>query len=131
MTNYIALIEKHEEGDFGVSFPDFPGCITSGATLDEAQKNAEEALELHVAGMQEDKDDIPAPSDLDDLDALGALDGFVPFLVRLRRKESPVRLSITMDPNLVRDIDAEANRLGYTRSGYLAMSARQTLHHAR
>ncbi|MBL0942631.1 MAG: type II toxin-antitoxin system HicB family antitoxin, partial [Alphaproteobacteria bacterium] len=35
--NYIALIHKDKNSDFGVSFPDFPGCITAGKTLDEAR----------------------------------------------------------------------------------------------
>jgi len=36
MANYIALLQKEEDSDFGVSFPDFPGCVTAGRTLDEA-----------------------------------------------------------------------------------------------
>ena len=35
--NYIALIHKDARSDYGVSFPDFPGCITAGKTLDEAK----------------------------------------------------------------------------------------------
>ena len=50
MTSYIALIHKEPRSDFGVSFPDFPGCVTAGRTLDEARKMAEEALALHVDG---------------------------------------------------------------------------------
>jgi len=36
MTAYIALIHKDQDSDFGVSFPDFPGCYSAGSTLDEA-----------------------------------------------------------------------------------------------
>jgi predicted RNase H-like HicB family nuclease len=55
MTSYIALLRKDADSDFGVDFPDFPGCLTAGATLEEARHMAEKALELHVEGMIEDK----------------------------------------------------------------------------
>ena len=45
MTSYIAMLYKEPDSDFGVSFPDFPGCITAGTTLEEAWRLAEEALE--------------------------------------------------------------------------------------
>jgi len=35
MASYIAVIHKDPDSDFGVSFPDFPDCITAGATIDE------------------------------------------------------------------------------------------------
>lgn len=65
--DYIAYLHKDKTSDFGVSFPDFPGCITAGRTLEEAHKMAAEALALHMAGMQEDGEEIPEPSTLDDL----------------------------------------------------------------
>ena len=37
MNAYIALIHKEPDSDFGVSFPDLPGCVTAGSTLDEAR----------------------------------------------------------------------------------------------
>ena len=54
MRHYIALLHKEADSDYGVSFPDLPGCVTAGKTLDEARANAEEALALHLAGMAED-----------------------------------------------------------------------------
>ena len=53
--DYIAYLHKDKGSDFGVSFPDFPGCITAGKTLDEAHRMAAEALELHIAGMVEEE----------------------------------------------------------------------------
>ena len=47
---YIAYLHKDPKSDFGVSFPDFPGCITAGKTLDGARLMASEALALHVRG---------------------------------------------------------------------------------
>ncbi len=54
MAKYIAILCKDADSDFGVEFPDFPGCVTAGSTLDEAGRFAEEALRLHVEGMVED-----------------------------------------------------------------------------
>ena len=59
MTAYIALLRKQPRSDFGVDFPDFPGCITAGRTLDEARRMASEALLFHVDGMREDGTSIP------------------------------------------------------------------------
>jgi predicted RNase H-like HicB family nuclease len=62
---YIAYLHKDRKSDFGVSFPDFPGCVTAGKTLDEARRLASEALRLHIVGMIENGETIPEPSVLD------------------------------------------------------------------
>jgi predicted RNase H-like HicB family nuclease len=64
VTHYIALIHKDPDSDYGVSFPDFPGCVTAGRTMEEAREMAEEALSLHIGGMLEDEQVIPVPSGL-------------------------------------------------------------------
>jgi predicted RNase H-like HicB family nuclease len=48
MVTYIALLRKETGSDYGVSFPDFPGCVTAGRTLEEARRLAAEALAFHV-----------------------------------------------------------------------------------
>jgi predicted RNase H-like HicB family nuclease len=58
---YIAYLHKDKNSDYGVSFPDFPGCITAGSTLEEARSMAAETLAFHVAGMREDGEAIPEP----------------------------------------------------------------------
>lgn len=58
---YLAVLEKSSDG-YGVFFPDLPGCISYGSDLKSAKKNAEEALKLHITGMEEDNDPVPAPS---------------------------------------------------------------------
>jgi predicted RNase H-like HicB family nuclease len=65
--DYIAYLHKDRDSDFGVSFPDFPGCVTAGRTLEEARRMAVEALTLHIQGMVEDDEVVPAPSNLDAL----------------------------------------------------------------
>ena len=67
MANYIAIVHKEAKSDFGVSFPDFPGCITAGKNIDEAKDMAQEALTLHIQGMLEDGEQLPVPSRLEDI----------------------------------------------------------------
>jgi predicted RNase H-like HicB family nuclease len=68
--DYIAYLHKNRKSDFGVSFPDFPGCITAGRTLEEARRRAAEALSFHIAGMIEDGEKIPNPSSIDDVQVI-------------------------------------------------------------
>jgi predicted RNase H-like HicB family nuclease len=65
MRQYIALIHKVPDSDYGVSFPDLPGCVTAGLDLDDARSMAEDALALHLAGMADDEEPIPEPSSLE------------------------------------------------------------------
>ncbi|MFW7268637.1 type II toxin-antitoxin system HicB family antitoxin [Gluconacetobacter sp. Hr-1-5] len=65
MTSYIALIRKDPGTDFGADFPDFPGCISAGLTMEKACAMAAEALAGHIVSMKEDGDTIPDPASLD------------------------------------------------------------------
>ena len=78
---YIAYLYKDRKSDFGVSFPDFPGCVTAGKTLEEARRMASEALAFHIKGMAEDGDAIPKPSTIDDIAGDPAMKQAVVFLV--------------------------------------------------
>jgi predicted RNase H-like HicB family nuclease len=64
---YPAVIERGDEPGFGVFFPDFPGCVSAGDTMQQAALNAEEALRGHVSLMLSDGDAIPQPSSLDEV----------------------------------------------------------------
>ena len=61
MAGYVVLIHKDPGTSYGVSFPDVPGCISAGDTIEEAIENAGEALAGHLALMRADGDAIPAP----------------------------------------------------------------------
>ena len=118
--DYIAYLHKDRNSDFGVSFPDFPGCVTAGKTLDEARRMAAEALALHVEGMIEDGEEIPTPSTLDALANDPAMTGAVAFLVAVRPPEDKtVRVNIAARQSQVEQIDARARRFGLSRSAYL------------
>ncbi len=86
MRNYIGLIHKDADSDYGVSFPDFPGLITAGTDLDDARAMAEEALSLHIEGLAEDGEAIPEPSTLEAVVADAENQDGVEILVGVRRK---------------------------------------------
>jgi len=67
MASYIAVIHKDPDSDFGVCFPDFPGCITAEATIDKVKNMAHKALSFHIKGMLEDGEKIPIPSRLEEI----------------------------------------------------------------
>jgi predicted RNase H-like HicB family nuclease len=122
--DYIAYLHKDKGSDFGVSFPDFPGCITAGKTLEEAHRMAVEALALHIAGMVEDGEKIPAPSVLDALADDPAMKDAVAFLVHVEPEtERTVRINITAREKQLEEIDKLANKAGLTRSAYMVQSA--------
>ncbi|MGE6740991.1 type II toxin-antitoxin system HicB family antitoxin [Allorhizobium pseudoryzae] len=124
-------ILHHENQSFGVSFPDFPGCVTGGATEEEALRKADEVLTFHVAGMVEDGEALPISRTLEDLrldpDVQEALvDGTI-FVARYDVPRKAVRINISMDEGLVEAVDRAAGRINQSRSAFLADAARRRL----
>ena len=67
MKRYPGVIDGFR-GAYGVVVPDMPGaCCAMGATVDEALANAEEALADFVAMLEEEGEDVPPPSSIDDI----------------------------------------------------------------
>jgi len=128
MQSYIGLIHKDSGSDYGVSFPDFPGCVTAGVTLDEARAFAQQALALHIEGMVEDRDAIPEPSSLEtimtDPDNREAVAVLVPVSTPTAKA---MRVNITLPEDALRAIDRYAESHGLTRSGFLADAARKAM----
>lgn len=128
MRAYIALIHKEEGSDYGVSFPDLPGCVSAGVTLDEARSMAEEALALHVEGMIEDGEPLPEPSSMEEVMADRQNRDAVAILVPAPTQSAKsVRVNITLPEDTLREIDAYAEASGFTRSGFLARAAKQAM----
>lgn len=128
MGHYIALIHKDADSDYGVSFPDFPGCISAGSDLDEARAMGAEALALHIEGMLEDGEALPEPSSLEQvMHDPDNRDG-VAILIPVETKAAKaVRVSITMPEDALRQIDQYAEQHGFTRSGFLATAAKRAM----
>jgi len=59
MHRFLIVIEK-ANGNYSAYSPDLPGCVATGPTREEAEKNMCEAIELHLQGLREDG--LPIPS---------------------------------------------------------------------
>jgi predicted RNase H-like HicB family nuclease len=124
MASYIALIRKEVTSDYGVDFPDFPGCVTAGRDLDEARRMAAEALALHIEGLTEDHEPIPAPRSLEAVMSDPANRDAVAFLVDAPiQLAKTVRINVTLPEDLIEAID----RTSKNRSRFLADAARAKL----
>ena len=61
MKRYLLAIEKTGTG-YSAYLPDLPGCVSTGSTQDEVEKNMSEAVALHVDGLRESGELIPEPN---------------------------------------------------------------------
>lgn len=61
MTRYAAVFER-AASNWAAFVPDLPGCVSTGATLDETKRNLREAIELHLEAMREIGEPIPQPA---------------------------------------------------------------------
>ena len=126
MASYIAVVHKDPKSDYGVSFPDFPGCITAGSTIDEAKDMAQQALPFHIKGMLRDGETIPKPSTLEDIigdpDYADATAFMVVHIPDVRPKT--MRVNITVPEDTLRQIDIMAKKRGMSRSSFLVHAAR-------
>lgn len=109
---YQGVFEPTEGNGFSVYFPDLPGCTSYGDTLNEAQRNAQDALGLHLYGMEQDGDPVPAPSATPEVDPETAAGYLVcpvtvfPSLVRDELDNRRVKTNVTI-PAWVRELAQE------------------------
>jgi predicted RNase H-like HicB family nuclease len=130
MSHVIAVVHE-ENGVYGISFPDFPGCVSGGKTLDEAMQRGRATLRTHVESMMEDGETLPVLRSLDQLKRdkhfrADIADGMVVALP-LDLPSRAVRINISLDENLVAALDDAAERAGLSRSAFLAEAAKARL----
>jgi len=97
---YPAVLTYEEGYEIAVTFPDLPGCATSGETEAEALTMGKEALGLHLWGMETDGDEIPSPSKLKDIETeenevIVLIEVFMPA-VRLAQENRSVSRTVTL-----------------------------------
>ena len=111
MRQYIALIHKDVDSDYGVSFPDLPGVISAGKTLDEARDMGAEALALHLEGLAADGEAAPEPSSLEEImtDAQNK-DGVAVLIAAPATEVKSIRINVTMPADVLDQIDRYAER---------------------
>jgi predicted RNase H-like HicB family nuclease len=122
VVHYPAIVERAGAG-YSVFFPDLPGCTSAGTTIQEAARNAEEALAGHLIVSAEHGDAISGPSDLDAVSIDEDVVEAARLLVRAERPGRAVRVNVTLDEGLLAAID----QIAPNRSGFLADAARAAL----
>lgn len=110
----------HKDGDsLWCEFPDLPGCMTDGESLEELIKNAAEALESWIESTLDNGGTLPAASDLEDLTEkakvcedpvafLAPVTGYLPSV--------PARINVTSSAAKIEEITAFAKKIHCTRS---------------
>ncbi len=120
---YPALIDKDEDSDFGVSFPDFPGCVSAGETMEDAVLGAQEALAGHIALILADGETLPKPAALEEVAATREPSTVAVTLIAAVLPGRARRVNVTLDEALLEEID----QISDNRSGFLAEAARAEL----
>ena len=94
---YPAVFHKAEEGGFWISFPDFPECLTEGDDMQEAYEMAVEALGLVLTGRAEEKEEIPKPTEVDQITVDNGVLVIVEFdMLEYQRKHNSRALKKTL-----------------------------------
>ena len=126
-TYWAIVYQDDQDTGYGAMFPAFPGCVTVGDDMIDLMKMAEEALTLHIDGMHEDGDDIPAPTAFEALpdnpEPEATEVGRIPVTVAVPGKKR--RMNLTLDGNLIDQIEAKHGKRAV--SGFLEEAARRAL----
>jgi predicted RNase H-like HicB family nuclease len=64
MSEYVVMYEQADDGGWGASAPDLPGCVAVGETRAEVEKLIAEAIPMHVEAMREANEPVPKPRHL-------------------------------------------------------------------
>jgi len=122
--NYPAFVLRDDDA-FTVVFPDVPGCLTFGATMNEAFDNAREVLESHLAAMADEAMPLPSATPMEEAqpDEDDAISVVARILVPALLPGKTVRTNITVDESLLQAIDAVVPN----RSAFFAEAARNEL----
>lgn len=129
--SYRAFVYPPLDGsEWGVTFPDVRGCVSVGASLEDAVKQARDALSGHLAALRADGDAVPSPRAWTEIsgDAAAmreAAGAFVHYVEPRFLTGERVRVNIMIDKGLLRITDEAADAKGLTRSGFIeaALSA--------
>jgi predicted RNase H-like HicB family nuclease len=61
---YLIVIEGAEEENYSAYAPDLPGCVATGASLEQCEREMRDAISLHIEGLRETGQPVPEPSQL-------------------------------------------------------------------
>ena len=121
---YKAFIHKGDSEGYGITFPDFPGCVAESNTLDAVLTEGKKALQTVIDLMFETGQAIPPPGSVDDAWITEEVDDIeciavIPVDVPVKT----VRINVSMADFVIERVDRYAKSHGKTRSGILTEAA--------
>ena len=122
-TFYVGIVERGASGGYGVYFPDLPGCVAVAESYAEVLRDAELALELHVLGMIEDGEALPAPTSVAAIVADPEVCEEGRLLVGVAADPPKVRVNVMLEPGVLKAIDMVSDN----RSRFLNQAAKAKL----
>lgn len=109
---YPAIIHN-EDGSYWIEFPDLEGCNTMGDTLEDTMANAQEALGLYLASLEETGQSLPNPSAIKDIDTDEVTSYICTDLNKYRRSTKSVKKTLSLPEWLA--IEAEKHHLSLSK----------------
>ena len=118
---YPAIIDG-EEGAYGVSFPDIPGVVAMGESIDAAMAAAADALSDAARELGREGKELPPPSAPERVEVPKG--GILVTVPLLKTTGQARRANLTLDEGVLEFIDSEARRRGMTRKAFIEWMAR-------
>lgn len=127
------VVHKDDGSVYGVIVPDIPGVPSWGDTIDEAIRNAKEAIVGHVSTLIELGEEVGFTcSTVEELAGQPEYAGAIWALVSVdlsKLDSKPERINISLPRFVLHKIDAYVEARHETRSGFLARAALEALAH--
>lgn len=118
---YPAIFEQNSDDSFTITFPDLPGCISEGKSISNAIDMAQNALTQWIEYLSEEKETIPAPSNIKMINTLK--NQFVSLVRTDIRDNRAVRRTVSIPKWL----DTKANDAGISLSKVLQDALKERL----
>jgi predicted RNase H-like HicB family nuclease len=123
---YPIFIHKDEDSAYGVIVPDLPGCFSAGDSIEEAMRNAHEAIECHIEGLLSDNDPLPLKKSVEEhLENPELQDGVLAVVeVDISKLSGKItRINVSLPERFLEQIDEYTQSRGGNRSGFLVDAA--------
>ncbi|MBP0597948.1 type II toxin-antitoxin system HicB family antitoxin [Herbaspirillum sp. LeCh32-8] len=127
----LLVIQKDEGSTYGVTVPSIKGCFSWGDTIEEAVKNAREAIEAHIETSLETGSEVNVdPLSLDEVQEEFPNDRYVFVEIDDKRiDKTPERINVSLPRFVLSKIDSHVDDRHETRSGFLVRAALRQLDH--
>ena len=130
--NFPVAIHKDKNSDYGVIFPDVPGCFSAGSSIEDALENSKEAILCHFEGLIADNEPLPSPKNIETYKSKRQFKNVIWGLILVDLSElsgKAKRVNITIPDRILSQFDNFAQKKGESRSGFLVNAAIEYMAH--